>query len=186
VNTQYNLKLLYTRKEISSVVKRLSSQISDDFRGKDLLIIGVLKGALIFLADMVRELTIPAEIDFISLSSYGNETMSSGHIRIAAQPTAPVTGRHLLIIEDIVDTGLCVETLVNYFSERKPASISICTLMDKPSRHQAPVEIAYSGFSIPDKFVVGYGLDYAQRYRHLPQIYTLEEVADDGQLASDD
>ncbi len=183
---KYNLKLLYSREQISVSVKRLSAQISKDYLGKDLLIVGVLKGAVIFLADLVRGLTISAEIDFIGLSSYGEGVTSCGEAKVTAHPTAPITGRHILIVEDIVDTGLCVETLIKYFEERRPVSIAVCALMNKPERHQVPVGIAYSGFTIPDKFVVGYGLDYAQRYRHLPQIYTLEEVPDEGQLASDD
>jgi len=186
VTSRYDLKLLYSREEISTVVNRLAANISNDYDGKDLIIIGVLKGAVIFLSDLIRELSIPAEIDFIGLSSYGDGVTSCGEVKIIAQPTAPVTGRHILITEDIVDTGLCIEALLKYFSAFKPASIKICALMDKPSRHQVPVEIAYAGFTIPDKFVVGYGLDYAQRYRYLPQIYTLEEVSDEGQLASDD
>jgi hypoxanthine phosphoribosyltransferase len=186
VTSRYNLKLLYSRDEISAVVKRLAAKISDDYRGKDLIVIGVLKGAVIFLADLVREISIPVEIDFIGVSSYGNEMTSCGQVKVNAQPAAQVTGRHILIVEDIIDTGLCIEALIKHFSVIKPASIGICALLDKPARHQVPVEVSYKGFTIPDKFVVGYGLDYAQRYRHLPQIYTLEEVPDEGQLASDD
>jgi hypoxanthine phosphoribosyltransferase len=186
VTSRYDLKLLYSREDISAAVECLSARISADYAGKDLVVIGVLKGAVIFLADLVRELTVPAEIDFIGLSSYGDDVTSCGEVKFTAQPTAQVTGRHILIIEDIVDTGLCIKALLNFFEKSNPASIKVCALMDKPARHRVPVDIAYSGFTIPDKFVVGYGLDYAQRYRHLPQIYTLEEVADDGQTASDD
>jgi hypoxanthine phosphoribosyltransferase len=186
VNSLYNLKLLYSRDDISVIVKRLSAQISSDYSGKDLIIIGVLKGAVFFLADLVRELTIPAEIDFIGLSSYGDGITSCGEAKVTSHPSAPVGGRHILIVEDIVDTGLCIEALLKYFSDQSPASFKVCALMDKPARHRVPVEIAYAGFTIPDKFVVGYGLDYAQRYRHLPQIYTMEEVSGEGQLASDD
>jgi hypoxanthine phosphoribosyltransferase len=186
VTSRYDLKLLYSREDISSIVMRLAAQISADYAGKDLIVIGVLKGAVIFLADLVRELTIPAEIDFIGLSSYGDGVISCGEAKVTSHPTAHLSRCHVLIVEDIVDTGLCIETVLKYFSEYEPASIKVCALMDKPARHRVPVEIAYSGFTIPDKFVVGYGLDYSQHYRHLPQIYTLEEVAGDGQTASDD
>ncbi|WP_226846860.1 hypoxanthine phosphoribosyltransferase [Dehalogenimonas etheniformans] len=182
----FELKRLYSREEISEVVRRLSAQISRDFAGKDPLVVGVLKGSVIFLSDLVRELSIPTEIDFIGTSSYGNGTTSTGQIKITAEPTARLAGRHILIIEDIVDTGLCIEAIMKYFSKHKPASISICALMDKPARHQVRVKIAYSGFTIPDKFVVGYGLDFSQHYRHLPEIFTMEEAPDAGQLASDD
>ncbi|APV44339.1 hypoxanthine phosphoribosyltransferase [Dehalogenimonas formicexedens] len=186
VTPPYELKLLYSREQIAAVVTDLSARISRDFEGRDLLVIGVLKGSFIFLSDLVRELSIPVEIDFIGTSSYGNATTSSGHIRITAEPTSSLAGRHILIVEDIVDTGLCIEAIVEYLSKRDPASVSVCTLMNKPARHQVPVEIAYTGFTIPDKFVVGYGLDFSQRYRHLPEIFTLEEKTDAGQLASDD
>jgi len=164
----------------------MSAQISRDFNGKDPIIIGVLKGSVIFLADLVREMSIPVEIDFIGTSSYGNETTSCGHVTITAQPTTPLAGRHILLVEDIVDTGFCVEAILKYFSELSPASIRVCSLMDKAVRHQVPVKLDYSGFNVPDKFVVGYGLDFSQHYRNLPDIYTLEEVPDVGQLASDD
>ncbi|XUX01376.1 MAG: hypoxanthine phosphoribosyltransferase [Dehalogenimonas sp.] len=186
MKSPYELKRLYSRGEISDVVRRLSAQISHDFAGKDPLVIGVLKGSVIFLSDLVRELNVPTEIDFIGTSSYGNGTTSTGRIKITSEPTASLAGRHILIVEDIVDTGLCVEAIIAYLSKHKPASISVCALMDKPTRHQVSVKIAYSGFTIPDKFVVGYGLDFSQHYRHLPEIYTMEETPDAGQLASDD
>lgn len=183
---RFDLRLLYSREDIAAAVRALAERISADYAGKDLLVIGVLKGAVIFLADLIRELTIPAEIDFIGLSSYGDGVTSCGEVKVTAYPASPVEGRHVLVVEDIVDTGLCIDALLKFLAARGPASVRVCALMDKPARHQVGVDIAYSGFTIPDKFVVGYGLDFAQRYRHLPQIYTLEEAPGEGSLASDD
>ena len=183
---RYDLKLLYSRDEIAATVRRLAGQISADYAGNDLLVIGVLKGAVVFMADLIREIDVPLEIDFIGLSSYGDGVTSCGKVKLTAYPTARIEGRHILVVEDIVDTGLCIEALLKFLAERRPASIKVCALMDKPARHQVPIDIAYSGFTVPDKFVVGYGLDFAQRYRHLPQIFTLEEAAGDGQAAADD
>jgi len=186
VTGHYDLKLLYSRQQIDAAVSRLAGQISADYRGKDPLVIGVLKGAVIFLSDLIRELTIPVEIDFIGLSSYGDAVTSCGEVKVTAFPTSPIEGRHVLIVEDIVDTGLCLEALVKILTARNPASLKICALLDKPSRRTATIGIAYTGLAAPDKFAVGYGLDYSQHYRHLPQIYTLEEAPNDGRLASDD
>jgi hypoxanthine phosphoribosyltransferase len=186
VTTRYDLKLLYSRDDIALAVGRLGAQISIDYDRKDLLVVGVLKGAVIFLADLIREISTPLEIDFIGLSSYGNEATSCGEVKVTVYPTTRIEGRHILVVEDIVDTGLCIETLMKYLKARQPASLRLCALLEKPSRRRVPIDIAYLGFAVPNKFVVGYGLDYSQHYRHLPQIYMLEEVADDGQLASDD
>ncbi|PVV84865.1 hypoxanthine phosphoribosyltransferase [Dehalogenimonas alkenigignens] len=183
---RFDLRLLYSREDIAAVVRALAARIAADYAGKDLLVIGVLKGAVIFLADLIRELTIPVEIDFIGLSSYGDGVTSCGEVEVTAFPAAPIEGRHVLVVEDIVDTGLCLDALLKFLAARSPASVRVCALMVKPARHRVGVEIAYAGFAIPDKFVVGYGLDFAQRYRHLPQIYTLEEAPVEGQLASDD
>ncbi len=182
----YDLKLLYSRDDIALTVQRLATQISADYAGRDPLIIGVLKGAVVFLADLIREISTPLEIDFIRLSSYGDGVTSCGDAKMTSTPVSRIEGRHVLVVEDIVDTGLCIATLMKYLKARQPASLALCALLDKPSRRSLPVDIAYLGFTVPDKFVVGYGLDYSQHYRHLPQIYTLEEVSDEGQLASDD
>ncbi len=186
MTSRYDLKLLYSREDVAIAVRRLATQISIDFAGKDLLVIGVLKGAVVFLSDLIREMSIPLEIDFIGFSSYGNEMTSCGEAKVTAYPTTSIENRHVLVVEDIVDTGLCIEALMKYLGERTPASLKLCALLEKPSRRLTTVAIDYLGFTVPDKFVVGYGLDYSQHYRHLPQIYTLEEVAGDGQLASDD
>ncbi|MEN8614366.1 hypoxanthine phosphoribosyltransferase [Dehalogenimonas sp. THU2] len=179
MTSRYSLKLLYPRDEIAGEVRRMAERISVDYAGKDLLVIGVLKGAAIFLSDLVRAITIPVEFDFIGLASYGDRVTSCGEVKITAYPTSAMEGRHLLVVEDIVDTGLCVDSLLKFLKERNPASLKLCALLDKPVRRQVPVNIDYSAFTIPDKFVVGYGLDYAQRYRNLPGIHTLEEAADD-------
>jgi hypoxanthine phosphoribosyltransferase len=186
VTGAYELKLLYPREDIAAAVRLLAGRISADYAGKDLLVIGVLKGAVIFLSDLVREITIPVELDFIGLSSYGDGVSSCGEVKVTAHPTTAIEGRHVLVVEDIVDTGLCLEALLKIIRARNPASIKVCALMDKPARHRVAVDVGYSGFTIPDRFVVGYGLDYAQRYRHLGQIYTLEEATDDGETGAPD
>jgi hypoxanthine phosphoribosyltransferase len=186
VTNRYDLKLLYSREEIAAAVRRLAERISADYAGKDLLVIGALKGAVVFLVDLIREMAIPLEIDFISLASYGDGVTSCGEVKVTAYPTARIEGRHVLVVEDIVDTGLCVEALMKFLTGRRPASLKLCALLDKPTRRRVPVDIAYLGFTVPDKFVVGYGIDYAQGYRHLPQIFTLEEVSGDGATAADD
>ncbi|MEL7562015.1 hypoxanthine phosphoribosyltransferase [Dehalogenimonas sp. 4OHTPN] len=182
----FDLRLLYSREDIAAMVRALAARISADYAGKELLVIGVLKGAVVFLADLIRELTIPAEVDFIGLSSYGDGVTTCGEVEVTAFPAASIESRHILVVEDIIDTGLCLDALLKFLAARRPASVRVCALMDKPARRQVKVEVAYSGFTLPDKFVVGYGLDFAQRYRQLPQIYTLEEAPVERQLASDD
>ncbi|MDV2989397.1 MAG: hypoxanthine phosphoribosyltransferase [Dehalogenimonas sp.] len=169
------LKLLYTRHDIEVRIKQLASRISDDYNGRSPLVIGVLKGAVIFLADLVREIELPLEIDFIGMSSYGSDTTTCGQAVVTSNPTAALDGRDIIIVEDIVDTGICLKALREYLASRHPASVRVCALLDKPSRRRVPVAVDYAGFEIPDKFVVGYGLDCAQRYRNLPAIYTLED-----------
>ena len=173
------LKTLYSRDQIADKVRSLGKFISEDYRGKNLLVIGVLKGATIFMADLVREITIPIEFDFIRLASYGNDMATCGDVKITFYPMAEIENRHILIVEDIVDTGLCVEAVMKYLTSREPASLKLCSLLDKPARRRVSVGIDYPGFTVPDKFIVGYGLDYAQHYRNLPEIYTLEENGDD-------
>ena len=173
------LKTLYSRGQIADKVRLLGKFISEDYRGKNLLVIGVLKGATIFMADLVREITIPIEFDFIRMASYGNDMATCGDVKMTIYPMAEIENRHVLIVEDIVDTGLCVEVVLKYLTGRKPASLKLCSLLDKPARRRVSVEIDYSGFTVPDKFIVGYGLDYAQHYRSLPEIYTLEGNGND-------
>ncbi|AKG53739.1 hypoxanthine-guanine phosphoribosyltransferase [Dehalogenimonas sp. WBC-2] len=175
MTSRFILKTLYPRNEITAKVRLLAKHISVDYQGKDLLAIGILNGATIFMADLVREMTIPIEFDFIRLESYGDDVTTCGDVKITTYPTVEITNRHILIVEDIVDTGLCVEAALKYLTSRKPASLKLCSLLDKPARRRVSVGIDYRGFIVPDKFIVGYGLDYAQHYRNLPDIYTLEE-----------
>lgn len=173
------LKLLYTRDVIEARINQLGTRITADYEGRSPLVIGVLKGAVIFLADLVREIDLSLEIDFIGISSYGGDTVTCGEAVITTYPSISVTGREVLIIEDIVDTGICLKALLDYLAEQKAVSVTVCSLLDKPARRRVAVSVDYVGFEIPDKFVVGYGLDCAQRYRNLPAIYSLEVGCDD-------
>ncbi len=166
-------KVLLTKAEIKSKVAELGRRISLDYEGGELLVVGILKGSIIFLADLVRNITIPTYFDFIDVSSYGSSTESSGVVRILKDLECSIMGRHVLIVEDIVDTGLTLSYLIENLDSRYPASIKVCTLLDKPSRRVEPVDIDYNGFTIPDEFVVGYGLDFDERYRNLPYIMVL-------------
>lgn len=159
--------VLLSEQEIAAKVAELGAQISQEYKGKDLLIIGILKGAFVFTADLVRSLVVPCQVDFMAVSSYGNATESSGVIRILKDLDASVKGKHVLLVEDIVDSGLTLRYLREYLARQEPASLAVCVLLDKPSRRKTEVEIEYRGFAIPDEFIVGYGIDYAEQYRHL-------------------
>lgn len=166
-------KILLSEEKIRAKVRELGRAISDDYAGKELLAVGILKGAAVFLADLIRYISIPVYLDFVAVSSYGASTKSSGVVRILKDLEESIEGRHVLIVEDIVDTGLTLNYLVENFKARGPASLKVCTFLDKPIRRKIHVPIDYNGFSIPDKFVVGYGLDYNERYRNLPYIMVL-------------
>ena len=170
------LRLLFSREEIARTVDRLASEISRDYLGKAPLLIGVLTGSFIFLADLARHLDFPLEIDFIGLSSYGRGTESSGKVKMERALHTSITGRDVLVVEDIVDTGLTISYLLDYLRRKKPASLKLCALADKPSRRQIPVTIDYLGFTVPNEFLVGYGLDCDQKFRNLPDISYFEEV----------
>lgn len=171
-------KVLITEQAIAEKVSRLGAQISQDYSGRgDLMLIGVLKGSFIFLADLSRRLTIPHTVDFIALSSYGAATRSSGEVRLMMDLRTSIAGKHILIVEDIVDTGHTLEYLERLLGARGPASLKACALVRKPDRREVDVELTYVGFDIPDKWVVGYGLDYADRFRTLPYIGYVEEPA---------
>lgn len=172
---RYLQEVLLTREEIQEKVASLGAEISRDYAGKDLLMVGILKGAIIFLSDLLRSVTIPVRVDFMAVSSYGASTHSSGVVRILKDLEEGVEGRHILVVEDIVDTGLTLRYLRENLGARNPASVSVCTLLDKPSRRQVEVQVDYNGFKIPDRFVVGYGLDYAERFRNLPYIGVLDQ-----------
>jgi hypoxanthine phosphoribosyltransferase len=169
------LAVLYSRAEIDAAVARLASEITRDYHDKNPLLIGVLKGCFVFLADLVRRLDFPLEVDFVRLSSYGGGTQSSGRVRVVQGLRVPVRGRHLLVVEDIVDTGLTLAFLLDYLSKKQPASLKVCALTDKPSRRKAPVTLDYRGLTVPDKFIVGYGIDFDNKYRNLPDICCLED-----------
>jgi hypoxanthine phosphoribosyltransferase len=167
-------EILIDEKTIARKVAELAKAISRDYSGKDLLIIGVLKGAFVFLSDLLRQMSISPGIDFVAIESYTQGTESSGVVRVLKDLDENAEGRHLLIVEDIVDTGLTLDYLVDNMRNRKAASVKVCALLHKPERLKVEVKIDYKGFTIPDKFVVGYGLDYAQRYRELPFVGVLK------------
>jgi hypoxanthine phosphoribosyltransferase len=166
--------VLITYEQIRQKTEELGRQITEDYEGKDLLLICVLKGGLMFLADLMREIQLPVEIDFMAVSSYGDATESSGVVRILMDLDQNVQGRHVLIVEDIVDTGRTLNYIMHNLRTRGPASIKVCTLLNKPARRVLDIPLDYVGFTIPDQFVVGYGLDYGQIYRNLPFIGVLK------------
>jgi hypoxanthine phosphoribosyltransferase len=171
-------EILVQADELQHRIREMAAEVSRDYRGRDLLLIGVLKGAVFFLADLMRQLDIPCEVDFMAVSSYGSSTDSSGVVRILKDLDAPLEGRNVLIVEDIVDSGLTLQYLMRTLAARNPASIEVCALLTKPERRKVETPARYVGFEIPDKFAIGYGLDYAERYRNLPYVATLTGVAD--------
>jgi len=175
MNTQPKPRILFSREEIDTAVKRLAAEIRKDYLGKHPILIGILKGSFMFMADLIRLLDLPLEVEFVGLSSYGGGTESSGKVKVVQGLRSPVKGRHVLVIEDIVDTGLTTSFLLKYLGKKKPASLKLCALTDKPSRRQTPVTIDYLGFTVPDKFLVGYGLDWDEKFRNLPDICVLEK-----------
>jgi hypoxanthine phosphoribosyltransferase len=154
-------------------ISELGEEISADYAGRDLLLLGVLKGAVFFMADLMRRLTVPCEIDFMAISSYGAATDSSGVVRILKDLDINIDGRHVLVVEDIIDSGLTLSYLVRNLEARMPASLEICALLTKPARREIEVDVRYVGFEIPNRFVIGYGLDFAERYRNLPYVGVL-------------
>lgn len=168
-------EILVSESEIKNRVKELGEEISKDYKGKFPLFICILRGAFVFLADLVRNVDIPISVDFMAISSYGGKTESSGQVKILKDLDTPIEDRHVLIIEDIVDTGLTMDAVTRLLKTRKPKSIKICTLLDKVERRIINVKVDYYGFRIPNSFVVGYGLDYEEKYRNLPYIGILKE-----------
>lgn len=158
---------------IQKKVRELAKKISEDYKGEELVLIGVLKGGFVFLADLAREITMPVAIDFISVSSYGSSSKSSGVVKILKDIDIDIANKHLLLVEDLIDTGLTLSHLKELFRTRNPKSIKVCTILDKPSKRLIDLPVEYPGIEIPDKFVVGYGLDYAEKYRNLPEVYEL-------------
>jgi hypoxanthine phosphoribosyltransferase len=167
-------EILIGAEELQARVRELAAAVSADYRGKEVLLLGILKGAVMFMVDLSRQMDIPLELDFMAISSYGNSTESSGVVRILKDLEAPIAGKHVLVVEDIIDTGLTLRYLMESLQQRGPASLRVCALLDKSKTRDKVVEPAYLGFNIPDRFVVGYGLDYAQKYRNLPYIGVLK------------
>lgn len=167
-------EIMITAEQIRAKVKTLGEEITAYYQNKDLFIVCVLKGGVVFLADLMREIQLPVELDFMAVSSYGASTQSSGVVRILKDLDRSVEGKHVLIVEDIVDTGLTLKYLVENLEARKAASVKICTLLEKPERRKVDVKIDFHGFTIADKFVVGYGLDYNEKYRNFPAIAVLK------------
>jgi len=173
MSSQPKLSILFTKDEIEATVKKLAAEIRQDYLGKHPILIGVLKGSFMFLADLIRLLDFPLEVEFIRLSSYGGRK-SSGKIKLVHSLQSKVKGRHVLVVEDIIDTGLTTAFVLDYLDKKKPVSLKLCVLTDKPSRRQIPVNIDYRGLTVPNKFIVGYGLDWDERFRNLPDIYVVE------------
>ena len=166
-------EVLISADELQEKIAELAARVDKDYAGRDLLLVGVLKGAVMVMADLARAMHLPVQMDWMAVSSYGSGTKSSGVVRILKDLDTDITGRHVLIVEDIVDSGLTLSWLVGNLRSREPASLAVCTMLRKPGSARLHVDIAYTGFDIGDEFVVGYGLDYAQRYRNLPFIGTL-------------
>jgi hypoxanthine phosphoribosyltransferase len=169
-------EILVQPDELSRRVRELGRQISADYAGRDLLLVGVLKGAVFFLSDLMRHIDVPCEVDFMAVASYGSATDSSGVVRILKDLDVALEGRHVLIVEDIIDSGLTLQYLLRSLGARNPASIEVCALLTKPERRKVELEPRYVGFEIPNRFVVGYGLDHAERYRNLPYVAVLQEA----------
>jgi hypoxanthine phosphoribosyltransferase len=165
-----NLDVLFSAEAIAARVKEMGKQIERDYAGKDLLLVAVLKGSFLFAADLARAIDLPLAIDFIGLSSYGEATESSGVVKITSDVSKPIEGKHVVIVEDIVDTGLTMRYLLDNLATRHPSSVKLCTLLHKPARSRTKIPIDYLGFQIEDRFVVGYGLDAAEKYRNVPFI----------------
>jgi hypoxanthine phosphoribosyltransferase len=165
---------LVSEEALQARIRELAAQVSADYEGRDMLVVGVLKGAVFFIADLLRQLTVPCELDFMAVSSYGSSTHSSGVVRILKDLEMPIAGRHVLVVEDVIDSGLTLSYLLKNLASRQPASLEICSLLTKPGHKRLNIPIRYVGFDLPDAFVIGYGLDYAERWRNLPYIAILE------------
>lgn len=167
-------EILFSEDQLKTRTAEIARQIETDYAGKEIMLISVLRGSFIFMADLCRCIDLPCTLDFMSVSSYGKGTTSSGQVQITKDLSEDISGRHVIVVEDILDSGNTLNYLLKILEHRKPASIRLCTLLDKPERRVKPVEVHYSGFTIPDAFVVGYGLDYAEKYRNLPYIGVLK------------
>ena len=166
--------VLFSEEQLKTRVAEIAAQIDKDYEGKEPLLISILRGSFVFMADLVRQIHVPCTVDFMAVSSYGSGTVSSGQVKIVKDLSEPIEGKDILVVEDILDSGNTLSYLLKLLEARHPASIRLCTLLDKPERRTKPVAVQYSGFSIPDEFVVGYGLDYNEKYRNLPYIGVLK------------
>ncbi|HHV59481.1 MAG TPA: hypoxanthine phosphoribosyltransferase [Clostridiaceae bacterium] len=166
--------VLIDKETIQNMVRSLGERITGDYKGKELIMVGVLKGGFVFLADLIREIKIPVIVEFMSVSSYGSSTKSSGVVKIIKDLDVDIAGKHVLIVEDIIDTGLTLKYLKELLMARGPLSVKICSALDKPSRRKVDIAVDYKGIEIPDEFVIGYGLDYGERYRNLPDVCILD------------
>ena len=167
-------EVLFSEEQLKNRVQEIARQITADYQGKEIMLISVLRGSFVFMADLCRAIDLPCTLDFMAVSSYGKGTKSSGQVQITKDLSEDITDRHIIVVEDILDSGNTLSYLLKILENRHPASIRLCTLLDKPDRRVKPVEVHYSGFTIPDAFVVGYGLDYAEHYRNLPYIGILK------------
>ena len=168
-------EVLIDEDALQARIRELGAEVSSDYAGKELLLVGVLKGAVFFMADLMRSITVPCEIDFMAISSYGASTDSSGVVRILKDLDINIEDRHVLVVEDIIDSGLTLSYLMRNLESREPASLEVCALMTKPERREIEVDVRYVGFEIPNRFVIGYGLDFAERYRNLPYVGVLHD-----------
>lgn len=168
-------EVLFTEGQIRDKIKEIGKKISNDYREKDLILIGILKGSVMFMSDLMKEITVPCSMDFMAVSSYGNSTESTGRVKILKDLDFSVEGKDILIVEDIIDSGITLAYIKEYLYSRKPNSLEISTLLNKPERRKINIEAKYTGFNVPDAFLVGYGLDFAEKYRNLPYIGILKE-----------
>ena len=167
-------EVLFSEEQLKNRVREIAQQITADYQGKEIMLISVLRGSFVFMADLCRAIDLPCTVDFMAVSSYGKGTKSSGQVQITKDLSEDISDRHIIVVEDILDSGNTLSYLLKILENRHPASIRLCTLLDKPDRRVKPVEVHYSGFTIPDAFVVGYGLDYAEKYHNLPYIGILK------------
>jgi hypoxanthine phosphoribosyltransferase len=166
--------ILFTQQEVKQATARLANEIKRDYKAKHPLLICILKGSFVFMADLIRQLNMPLEVDFVKLSSYGSNKTTSGKVKMVQGLNTPIKGRDVIVVEDIVDTGLTISSLLEYLRKKKPASLKLCAMADKPSRRKVPVTIDYLGFTVPDKFIVGYGIDWDEKFRYLSDICCLD------------
>lgn len=169
-----DIEIMIPEEQLMSRIEEMGKEISKDFAGKSVKLICVLKGGVFFACELAKRIDLPVSMDFMSVSSYGNGTMSSGAVKIIKDLDEPIEGEHIIVVEDIIDSGVTLNYLLNLLRNRKPASLTLCTMLDKPERRRVEVKVDYIGFEIPDEFVIGFGLDYAQKYRNLPYIGKVE------------